>query len=129
MEGRHGLEARKLRALAHATVMSAVLLLFNSWVGVTAADPGAAAPLPVASVHFEQNATDADMEVVFEVKAEDDGLAELFIVSPDGRTVVDFKAPESSTLGIRQFRFESPEPPDVAAQAPALSQVTFSTSP
>jgi hypothetical protein len=58
---------------------------------------------------------DSDVEVVFEVKAENDGLAELLIVSPDGRTVVDFKAPESSTLGIRQFRFESPEPPDVAA--------------
>lgn len=115
MEEQHGSEAGKLKALAHATVMSAILLLFSSWVGVTAADPGAAAHLPVASVHFEQNATDADMEVVFEVKAEDDGLAELFIVSPDGRTVVDFKAPESSTLGIRQFRFESPEPPDVAA--------------
>ena len=115
MKGQHVLEARKLGALAQATGMSAVLLLFSSCVGVPAADSGAAAPLPVASVHFEQNVMDADMEVVFEVKAEDDGLTELLIVSPDGRTVFDFRAPDSSTLGIRQFRFESPEPPDVAA--------------
>ena len=125
MEGQHGLEARKLGALARATVMSAILILFSSWIGVTAAGSGAVTPFPVASVHFEQNFTDADVEVVFEVKAEDDGLAELFIVSPNGRTVVDFKAPESSTLGIRQFRFESPEPPDVAALKAAYPEGTY----
>ena len=51
MEGRHGLEASKLGARAHAIVLSAILLLFSSWVGVTAADSGAAVPFPVASVH------------------------------------------------------------------------------
>jgi hypothetical protein len=35
------------------------------------------------------------------------------VVSPDGRTVIDFTAPDASTLGIRQFRFESPEPKDI----------------
>ncbi len=70
-------------------------------------------PFPTASVHFEQNATDGDVEVVFNIKAEDEGLSGLLILSPDGRRVVDFKAPEASTLGIRQFHFESPEPPDV----------------
>jgi hypothetical protein len=67
-------------------------------------------PFAVASVHFEQNATDGDVEVVFEVKGGDTGLAKLTVVSPDGRTVIDFTAPDASTLGIRQFRFESPEP-------------------
>ncbi|HSF19305.1 MAG TPA: hypothetical protein VLK65_27515 [Vicinamibacteria bacterium] len=72
-----------------------------------------AARLPLASVHFEQNATDEDVEVVFEARGGSDGLAELTVVSPDGRTVIDFKAPDSSTMGIRSFRFESPEPSDV----------------
>jgi hypothetical protein len=53
---------------------------------------------------------DGDAEVVFEVKGGDTGLAKLTVVSPDGRTVIDFTAPDASTLGIRQFRFESPEP-------------------
>ncbi|RIK78059.1 hypothetical protein DCC62_08355 [candidate division KSB1 bacterium] len=66
-----------------------------------------------AHVHFEQNATDEDVEVVFEVKGGSEGLAKLNVISPDGRTVVNFTAPDASTLGIRQFRFESPEPKDV----------------
>lgn len=70
-------------------------------------------PFAVASVHFEQNVTDGDVEVVFEVKGGDDGLTKLAVVSPDGRTLIDFTAPAPSTLGIRQFRFESPEPGDV----------------
>lgn len=70
-------------------------------------------PFTVASVHFEQNATDGDVEVVFKVKGSDEGLAKLTVVSPDGRTVIDFTAPDSSTSGIRQFEFESPEPRDV----------------
>jgi hypothetical protein len=74
---------------------------------------GPSAPFAVASVHFEQNATDGDVEVVFEVKGGDEGLAQLAVVSPDGRTVIDFTAPDASTLGVRQFRFESPEPRDV----------------
>ncbi|MGH7494257.1 MAG: hypothetical protein ACREOO_17945 [bacterium] len=67
----------------------------------------------VARVHFEQNATDGDVEVVFEAKGGHEGLSKLTVVSPDGRTVVDFAAPDASTLGMRQFRFESPEPKDV----------------
>lgn len=70
-------------------------------------------PFPTASVHFEQNATDGDVEVVFQIKAGDEGLSELVIRAPDGRRVVDFRAPDFSTLGIRQFHFESPEPTDV----------------
>ena len=29
------------------------------------------------------------------------------------KTIIDFTVPEKSTLGIRQFRFESPEPKDI----------------
>ena len=67
----------------------------------------------VAEIRFEQNATDGDVEVVFEIKAGDKGLTELKIVSPDGKVVVNINSPDASTLGIRQFRFESPEPKDV----------------
>lgn len=81
---------------------------------------------PVASVHFEQNATDADVEVVFEVKGGDAGLAKLVVVSPDGRIVINFTAPDTSTLGIRQFRFESPEPRDVASLKSAYPEGVYS---
>lgn len=67
----------------------------------------------VANVHFEQNATDGDVEVVFDVKAGDEGLVKLRVTSPDGRAVVDLSAPDHSTLGLRQFQFESPEPEDI----------------
>lgn len=49
----------------------------------------------------------------------------LLIVSPDGRTVVDFNAPHSTTLGIRQFRFESPEPPDVTSLKAAYPEGVY----
>lgn len=77
------------------------------------ATAGAAEPFAVATAHLEQNATDGDVEVVFEVKGGADGLASLTITGPDGRTVASFTAPDSSTLGMRQLRLESPEPTDV----------------
>jgi hypothetical protein len=67
----------------------------------------------VAAVHFEQNATDGDVEVVFEVKAGDDGLTSFTVTAPDGRTVVSAASPDTSTMGVRQYRFESPEPTDI----------------
>jgi hypothetical protein len=74
----------------------------------------AAAPFAVASIRFEQNATDGDVEIVIEAKGGQDGLAKLTVVSPDGRTIVNVTAPDASTLGLRQFRFESPEPKNTA---------------
>jgi hypothetical protein len=68
-----------------------------------------------ASARFEQNATDGDVEAVFEAIGGDDGFANLTVVAPDGRTIVDFKSPDGGKMGMRQFRFESPEPTDVAA--------------
>ncbi|MGH7538487.1 MAG: hypothetical protein ACREMF_07635 [Gemmatimonadales bacterium] len=72
------------------------------------------APFAVASIRLEQNATDGDFEVVVEAKGGEDGLTRLTVVAPDGRTVVDLTAPDASTLGVRQFRFESPEPSNAA---------------
>ncbi len=90
------------------------LLAFSSAPCRTHADTKSATPFPKADVRFEQNATDADVEVVFEVGGADEGLAKLVVVSPDGRTVIDFTAPDKTTLGIRSFHFESPEPQDIA---------------
>ena len=72
-------------------------------------------PFEQANIRFEQNATDGDVEVVFEIKGGDDGLNELTVISPDKSIVINFAAPDNSTMGIRQFRFESPEPKDVDA--------------
>src|SRR3954469_9110732 len=76
----------------------------------------------VASARFEQNATDGDVEAVFEAIAGDDGLTKLTITAPDRRTIVDFSAPGRSATGMRQFRFESPEPTDVAGLKKAFPE-------
>jgi hypothetical protein len=97
------------------TLAAVVLLLAaqdRAAVGL-GAQSGAAVPFAVANVVFEQNATDGDVEVVFEVKGGAEGLGKLTVRGPDGRTVADFTAQSASTLGMRQFRFESPEPRDV----------------
>lgn len=98
---------RRMQILTGAPLLLGFLGLALVVVGKASGPP---VPFAVANVYFEQNATDGDFEVVFEVKGGDKGLAKLAVVSPDGRTVLDFTAPDASTLGIRQFRFESPEP-------------------
>ncbi len=98
---------RAARALA-----AAALLLGPT--GLSLAADGAPSKLATATVHFEQNATDGDVEVVIRAKGGKDGLAKLSVTGPDGRTAIDFAAPDPSTLGIREFEFESPEPTDVA---------------
>ena len=93
----------------------ALVLGASGFVLVSAGDRYAPAePFAIADVFFEQNATDKDVEVVFDVKGGDDGLVQVTVAAPDGRTVVDIKSPDASTLGLRQFRFESPERGDVA---------------
>jgi hypothetical protein len=76
-------------------------------------------------VHFEQNATDGDVEVVIRAKGGKEGLAKLTVVGPDGRTAIEFAAPDASTLGIREFEFESPEPTDVAGLKAAYPEGTY----
>ena len=63
------------------------------------------------AIYLERNATDADAEVRFEVRGAAEGLASLHVTAPDGRTVLDLRAPESR-LGIRHLDLESPEPRD-----------------
>ena len=103
---------RRIEILAGVTLLLAATLLLSCHGPAPGVGKESApfAPFAAASVHFEQNATDGDVEVVFKVKGGDEGLAKLEVVSPDGRTIIDFTAPDASTLGIRQFRFESPEP-------------------
>ena len=61
--------------------------------------------------HLEYTVEDQDSEVIFEAIGGDVGLATLKVVAPDGRTVVDFKAPDSKQ-GMRHVHLESPEPKD-----------------
>src|SRR4051812_14162615 len=97
------------------TIMVAALIGLVALIAFAAEKPAAdSEAFEVASARFEQNATDGDVEAVFEAIAGDDGLAKLSVIAPDGRTIVDFTSPGHS-MGMRQFRFESPEPTDVAA--------------
>jgi hypothetical protein len=112
---------RRIQILAGVTLL---LGFYSLALGVDK-ESGPSGPLAVARVHFEQNATDGDVEVVFKVKGGDAGLAKLAVISPDGRTVIDFSAPDASTLGIRQFRFESPEPGDVESLKSAYPEGVY----
>ena len=111
----------KLFALLVAVLLSSVLV---SSVPAMAAEnkPTAPAKFDVASIRFEQNATDGDVEAVFDAIGNDDGLAELSITAPDGRVIANFTSPEKSGMGIREFHFESPEPTDVAALKKAFPE-------
>jgi hypothetical protein len=83
---------------------------------------------PQNTVRFEQNSTDGDVEVVFEVSGRSEGLTSLTIKSPDGRTIVDFKSDKPGSpvaSGIRQFLFESPEPKDIAALKKTFPEGTY----
>lgn len=60
-------------------------------------------------VFLEQNVQDDDAEVKFEATGGKSGLAALQVKAPDGRIVIDFKAPDS-WIGMRTLVLESPEP-------------------
>ncbi len=74
-------------------------------------------PFEEASIIVERNATDGDTEVVIEGVGGDEGLRLLRIKAPDGRKVVTLLALDPTTLGMREFLFESPEPPGDAVLA------------
>ena len=84
-------------------ILAAVTLFFVSH-GLVQADE-----FEEVSIRFEQNATDEDEEVVFEASGGAAGLAAIKVVAPDGRTIINAKAPDLE-LGLRKFLFESPEP-------------------
>ena len=69
-----------------------------------------------ATMYVEQNATDGDTEVVIAGTAGDEGLRLLQIKWPD-REIVTTLVADRSTLGMREFHFESPEPPGEAVLA------------
>jgi hypothetical protein len=78
-------QTRSFGLPAAATVMAALLLGSSGWAREALAQSATPAQFPVASVHFEQNATDRDVEVVFQAAGETEGLASLKVVSPEGR--------------------------------------------
>ena len=119
---------RNLGFLLCASMSSAVILTSAGAPAGSKTQMAGINPLPIASVYFEQNATDGDVEVVFKAKGGDDGLAHFKVVSPDGRTVINFKAPDKSTMGIRQFHLESPEPKDVGALKTAYPEGEYQFS-
>lgn len=110
---------------ARALPPLAALPLLLGLPGPGAADEAAAVAFPRADVHFEQNATDGDVEVVFEVTGGADGLDRLSVLAPDGRSVVDFRSPAAAPLGIRGFHLESPEPEDVQGLKAAFPEGVY----
>jgi len=61
-----------------------------------------------ALIYLERNVADDDVEVRVVAAADDAGFAALRVIAPDGRTVIDFKSPDSK-LGVRHLDLESPE--------------------
>src|SRR5687767_1304231 len=94
---------------------SAILVLISA--SISFASEGWAAPRPwasefdVATINVERNVTDGDTEVVISVVPADEGLKYLSIRAPNKRAVVDVFSLDRSVLGLREFDFESPEPP------------------
>jgi hypothetical protein len=73
-------------------------------------------PFEEASIIVEQNATDGDTEVVIAGIAGDEGLRYLAIKSPGGQRMTTLIA-DRATPGMREFLFETPEPPGEAVLA------------
>lgn len=90
------------------------LLAFHGIARAAEAPAADGKAFTAAGLHLEQNATDGDFEIVLEALAEQ-GLATLVVTAPDGRVIIDYKSPVGTDLGMRQFRFETPEPEDLKA--------------
>jgi hypothetical protein len=69
-----------------------------------------------ATMYVEQNATDGDTEVVISGTAGDEGLRRLYIKSPARERMTTLLA-DDTTPGMREFHFETPEPPGEAILA------------
>jgi hypothetical protein len=97
--------------------MTSMRLMVGLALAAASAGAGAdPAEFEEATMYVEQNATDGDTEVVISGTAGDDGLRLLQIKWPD-REVVTTLIADRSTLGMREFAFESPEPPGEAVLA------------
>ena len=90
------------------------LALVAASTTVPAAEPPT--PFEEASIIVEQNATDGDTEVVIAGTAGDEGLRSLVIKSPGGLKMTTLLA-DRATPGMREFHFETPEPPGEAVLA------------
>ncbi len=102
------------------------VLLVLGWL--PAAAP-AADKFEKVRAYLERNVMDNDAELKFEAVGGSGGMTSLKVVAPDGRTVIDFRTPDSK-LGIRHLSLESPEPKNdgsVQADFPA-GTYTFSAS-
>jgi hypothetical protein len=76
----------------------------------------AATEFEEAAMYVEQNATDGDTEVVISGTAGDEGLRRLYIKSPARERMTTLLA-DDATPGMREFHFETPEPPGEAVLA------------
>jgi hypothetical protein len=94
------------RCGALSRVLAVALLLLS---GAAAAE----GQFEKALIYLERNIGDEDIEVRVVATANDGGFAALRVIAPDGRTVIDLKAPDSK-LGVRQLDLESPELRDKA---------------
>jgi hypothetical protein len=109
-----------MRELCVAAVLL-IALAFLAAMAIAEENP-TAKEFDVASIHFEQNATDGDVEAVIEAIGSDEGLADLSITAPNGQIAVNSKSPTQNAMGIREFHFESPEPTDVPAVKKAFPE-------
>lgn len=85
--------------------------------GGRAAPPPPPVEFDETSIRVERNATDDDTEVVITATGVDEGLRTFRVRAPDGRIVVSARSLDPTTLGQREFAFESPEPPGEAVLA------------
>jgi hypothetical protein len=113
-----------------AAILLGLALAFVAKSAAFAAEEKAGSPesFSVASVHFEQNTTDGDVEAVIEAIGGDDGLTKLAVIAPNGQTVIDVKSPVGATIGLRQFHFESPEPKDMDSLKKAFPEGAYTIS-
>jgi len=93
---------------------AAVFMVACAFASVGSASAGRPQRAPtqfeVASIIVERNFTDGDTEIVIEALAGDDGLVYLDVRTPHGRPVVLLASPDHTIMGLREFKFESPEP-------------------
>ncbi len=103
--------------MSYLKLHAGLALAAASVVGV-AAESHADKPTPFeeATLIVEQNATDGDTEVVISGTAGDEGLRRLYIKGPDRQRMTTLLAADG-TPGMREFHFETPEPPGEAVLA------------
>jgi hypothetical protein len=114
-----------MKAVGYFLVLGLFLAAGVAVTGKTSIGEGKTMEFEKASIIFEQNATDGDVEVVFTAQAGDEGLNQLKVVGPGGTTTFEVSVPMPNALGMRQFLLESPEPTDHAAVKGAFPSGTY----